>query len=70
MTIQKCAVFFDEGSHQVLYSCQGDLETNAKAYIRQGVPFLIIDVSDLPPRETRADWSFNYSNPSGFGENV
>jgi hypothetical protein len=40
----------------------------AKQSIPNGVPFVLVNIVDLPSRETRSEWTFDYSNPDGFGE--
>jgi len=66
---KKCAVFKADGRTHVVYAVQEQLTTAAENYIPTGVPFIVINVEDLPPRETRENWSFDYSNPAGVGKN-
>lgn len=70
MTPEKCAVFFHEGRTQVLYALGSELVEAAESYIPEGVPFVVMDTRDLPGRETRDSWVFDYSEPSGFGQNT
>lgn len=64
----KCAAFFSEGITQVLYAPQANLLDAAKRGVPSGVPFVFINIVDLPSRETRSEWTFDYSKPDGFGE--
>ncbi len=63
-----CVVFFEDGLHQVIHLVQGNLVESAEAYISKGTPYLLMNTADLPPRETRNQWSFDYSKPDGFGK--
>ena len=44
----------------------GDSLTTAKKDVPEGVPFIIIDSTELPtaPQET---WEVDFSNPDGYG---
>lgn len=64
----KCAAFFSEGLTQVLYAPQFNLLDAAKRGVPNGIPFVLINIVDLPSRETRSEWSFDYLKPDGFGE--
>ena len=66
----KCAAFFSEGITQVLYAPQANLLSVSKQSIPNGVPFVLVNIVDLPSRETRSEWTFDYSKPDGFGEAI
>lgn len=69
METTQCVVFFEDGLHQVLYAVQNNIIESAEAYISNGTPYLLMSAADLPPRETRSEWTFDYSKPDGFGKN-
>lgn len=68
MPITKCATFFHGGIETILYARDNDIEVAARQFVPNGVPFNIISIEDLPSRQTRNEWRFNYDNPTGFGE--
>jgi hypothetical protein len=40
----------------------------AKKDVPKGIPYKIIDASDLPDREFRNAWTADFDNPDGIGE--
>jgi hypothetical protein len=66
----KCAAFFAEGLTHIFYAADDSLVESAEQVVPDGVPFIVLDVADLPPRSTRAEWTFDYSTPSGYGKNI
>lgn len=65
----KCAAFEADGRTHILYAEDHRLLDAARSYVPRGVPFIIMNTDDLPSRETRDTWSFDYTNPEGVGQN-
>lgn len=68
----KLAIFpNDEGTISVLVpapNCGLTLEQICAKDVPTGVPYLIIDSSELPAdREFRDAWQADFSNPDGYG---
>jgi len=61
----------DEGGVAVIIpapECSLLIEEIAKKDVPTGVPYLIIDSSELPAdREFRDAWQADFSNPDGYG---
>ena len=68
----KLAIFPNDDTISVLIpapDCGLTLEQICKKDVPTGVPYLIIDKSELPTdREFRAAWQADFSNPDGYGE--
>jgi hypothetical protein len=48
--------------------CELTLEEIAAKDVPSGLPYLIVDVADIPADRTfRAAWEADFSNPHGFG---
>jgi len=67
----KLAIFSNETTISVLVpapNCELTLEQICAKDVPTGVPFLIIDSSELPAdREFRDAWQADFSNPDGYG---
>ncbi len=67
----KLAIFPDNTSIRVLYSapeCELSFEEICAKDVPTGVPYLVIDSSQLPAdREFRNAWEADFSNPDGYG---
>lgn len=61
----------EEGGIAVLIpapECELALEEIAAKDVPAGLPYLIVDVADIPADRTfRAAWEADFSNPHGFG---
>lgn len=68
MTPTKCAVFYAEGITQIVYAFQNDFTEVFENSVPENIPFVVKNINELPSRETRNEWSFDYSSPSGFGK--
>lgn len=64
-----CAAFEANGRTHIIYSDDSHLVEVTRNYAPRGVPFIVMNTTDLPTRETRDSWSFDYSNPAGIGAN-
>jgi len=65
-----CIIYPHEGSIAVVYPCPCGLTLQeiARKDVPAGVPYLIINRSDLPEDATyRAAWTADFSNPDGHG---
>ena len=64
-------IFPNDTSISVLYpapNSERTLEEICAKRVPTGVPYLIIDSSDLPEDRTFRDaWSADFSNPNGYG---
>jgi hypothetical protein len=67
----KLAIFPNETTISVLVpapNCELTLEQICVKDVPTGVPYLIIDSSELPAdREFRDAWEADFSNPDGYG---
>ena len=67
----KLAIFPNETTISVLVpapNCSLSFEQICAKDVPTGVPFLIIDSSELPAdREFRDAWQADFSNPDGYG---
>lgn len=61
----------EEGGIAVLIpapECELTLEEIAAKDVPAGLPYLIVDVADIPADRTfRAAWEADFSNPQGYG---
>lgn len=44
------------------------IEDTAKKDVPTGVPYLILDSTELPTATPQEEWVFDFSNPDGHGE--
>ena len=68
--MNKRIIFPNETSISIIVpaDCGLSIKQIAAKDVPQGVPYLIIDASDLPQdREFRNAWEADFSNPDGFG---
>lgn len=67
----KLAIFPNETTISVLVpapNCELSLEEICTKDVPTGVPYLVVDSSDLPEdRSFRDAWSADFSNPHGYG---
>ena len=66
----KLAIFPNETTISVLIpapNCSLSFEEICAKDVPTGVPYLVIDSSDLPDRTFRDAWSADFSNPHGYG---
>lgn len=45
-----------------------DIDTLAKRNVPKGIPYLLVEEKDLPPREWIEAWEADWSSPDGYGE--
>lgn len=66
----KVVIFEREGRISILWPSQPyPVEEVAKKDVPVGVPYLILDASELPQEPAfRAAWVVDFSNPDGYGQ--
>jgi hypothetical protein len=64
----QCIVYKLGDGVAVINPAEGVLVNDLIGLVPTGVPYLIMNISSLPPtREDRDAWTADFSNPDGFG---
>lgn len=68
--MSKVIIYPNGSTVSVLYPGQGsEISSTAKKIVPAGVPYLILDINELPVDKTyRAAWTADFSNPDGYGQ--
>lgn len=58
---------FDGGIAVLIPTGEMSVSDVARKDVPAGIPYRIIDSSELPPRDQREAWAFDFTSPDGHG---